>query len=324
MHDDGYGMAPGSVGFMGAAGGIEVHERIEKLGLTTELITAQDRDAPYDYLKKKGLDLPDDARAILGDYVGADYSFVVSWISDTTRFQPDSANESTDERTIKQVALSVAFRTDSIYFPLRLTSVYGSERVPIVINVLGYVTPELYGSLKPFAKTNCCVEEDYNVRSEERSFFGNRDYFRRLRYTAVEINAPAKFLTQDLIFHDVPPRGVRFSDWLHRSALLAGLLVFAVVSLLASALSALVVFLRDPSSRRTFAWLGLWNFLTLVGVAVAVIHAPSRSPDQDSASQPAPADRRPSNVRRLLYVVLFSVLFFAIIWELSAVLRALT
>jgi hypothetical protein len=324
IRDGGYGMAPGSLGFMGAAGGIEVHERIEKLGLTTELITARDRDAPYDYLKTKGLDLPDEARAILGEYVGADYSFVVSWISDTARFQRDSADEWTDERAIKQVALSVAFRADSIYFPLKLTSLYGSERIPIVINVLGYVTPELHGSLKPYTKTNCCVAEDYNVGSDVRSFFNNRDYFPRLRYTAVEINAPAKFLTQDLIFHDTPPRGVRFSDWLHRSALLAGLLVFAVVSVLASALSALVVFLRDPSSRRTFTWLGLWNFLTLVGVAVAVIHAPSRSPDRDSASPLAPAGRRPSSVRRLLYVVLFSVLFFAIIWELSVVLRALT
>lgn len=325
MHDGGYGDgAAGSLGFMGGGSDIDVHERIEKLGLTTELITARDRDAPFDYLKTKGLDLPDEARVILGEYVGADYSFVVSWISDTARFQRDSGDEWTDERAIKQVALSVAFRTDSIYFPLKLTSLYGSERVPIVINVLGYVTPELYGGLKPYAKTNCCVEEDYNVGSEVRSFFNDRDYFARLRYTAVEINAPAKFLTQDLIIQNVPPRGVRFSDRLYRSALPVGLLVLAVVSLLASALSALVVFLRDPSSRRTFTWLGLWNFLTLVGVAVAVILVPNRSPDQGSASRPASAGLRPSSVRRLLYIVLFSVLFFAIIWQLAAILRALT
>jgi hypothetical protein len=325
IYDEGYrGAGGGGVVYAGAAPGIEVHEHIEKLGLITELITARDRDAPYAYLKEKGLDLPDDARAILGEYVGADYSFVISWISDTARFQRDTDDEWTDERAIKQVALSIAFSADSIYFPLRLTSIYGSERVPIVINVLGYVTPDFYGSLKAYAKTNCCVEDDYSVHPDLRAFLNDRDYLSHLRYTAIEISAPAKFLTQDLFIRDVPPRGVWFSDWLRRSALLVGLLVFAVASLLASALSTLAVFLRDPSSRRTFTWIGLWNFLTLIGVVVAVIRIPNRSPDAGGASQSASAAQRPSSVRRLLYVVLFSAFFFAIIWQLAAILRALT
>jgi hypothetical protein len=56
----------------------KMDEHIEKMGLTTELIGTKEGNALYIYLTGKGLDLPSDSKAILDEYVGKDYSFVVS------------------------------------------------------------------------------------------------------------------------------------------------------------------------------------------------------------------------------------------------------
>jgi hypothetical protein len=59
--------------------GIVIHERIAKMGLTTELITTKDPEALARYLSGKGLNLPKPSMAILDWYVGKEYSFVVSF-----------------------------------------------------------------------------------------------------------------------------------------------------------------------------------------------------------------------------------------------------
>lgn len=72
---------------IGVEEGITIHERIEKMGLTTELVTAEDGSAFYNYLTNKGLDLPADSKSVLDEYIGQEYSFVVSWISDVEKFR---------------------------------------------------------------------------------------------------------------------------------------------------------------------------------------------------------------------------------------------
>ena len=59
--------------------GIVIHERIAKMGLTTELITTKDPEALARYLSGKGLNLPKPSMAVLDWYVGKEYSFVVSF-----------------------------------------------------------------------------------------------------------------------------------------------------------------------------------------------------------------------------------------------------
>ena len=73
----------------GMRDGLEVHERVQKMGMTTELVTAEEAGAFYDYLTEKGIDLPDNFKSILEDYIGQNYSFVVSWISDVEKFKLD-------------------------------------------------------------------------------------------------------------------------------------------------------------------------------------------------------------------------------------------
>ena len=56
------------------------------MGLTSELITAKHDVALYTYLANKGLELPVESMAVIEGYIGQEYSFVVSWISDVEEF----------------------------------------------------------------------------------------------------------------------------------------------------------------------------------------------------------------------------------------------
>lgn len=74
-------------GFGESIEGVTVHESIEKSGLTTELVSAIDSDSFSNYLISKDLDVPPNFKSILDDYIGKEYSFVISWISDVEKFK---------------------------------------------------------------------------------------------------------------------------------------------------------------------------------------------------------------------------------------------
>jgi hypothetical protein len=67
--------------------GVTVHERVEKLGLTTELVSAEDGTSLRGYITQKGLTLPAASQHILEEYIGQEYSFVMSWISDPSQME---------------------------------------------------------------------------------------------------------------------------------------------------------------------------------------------------------------------------------------------
>jgi hypothetical protein len=67
--------------------GVTVHERVEKLGLTTELVSAEDGSSLKSYITQQGLTLPAASQNILEEYIGQEYSFVMSWISDPSKIE---------------------------------------------------------------------------------------------------------------------------------------------------------------------------------------------------------------------------------------------
>ncbi len=69
--------------------GIEVYEHIEKEGMVSEVITAKSAEGLYNYLKDKGLNIDAGSIPVLDNYIGKDFSFVVSWIGSPTISQDD-------------------------------------------------------------------------------------------------------------------------------------------------------------------------------------------------------------------------------------------
>jgi hypothetical protein len=60
---------------------VVTYEQIDKEGISSEIVTAKTADGLYNYLKGKGLNVESNSIPVLNNYIGKDYSFVVSWIS---------------------------------------------------------------------------------------------------------------------------------------------------------------------------------------------------------------------------------------------------
>ena len=272
MYD--YRMSLEATAGMGFETDVIIHEHIEKMGLTTELITSKNSYAFHDYLTGKGLDMPPESKSVLEEYIGKEYSFIVSWISDVEEFKKHAAIEykhdylrrHIDSEQSYLLAVSIKFPTDKIYFPLIPTSIYGSETIPITVYVLGHVTPEIYHNIKSSTEVSYLVDSHYSVPDELSIFFNNRKKITNLKYTKIKINEPSKYLIDDLWMKNSAPASILVAGIIHNRWIWAPPL-FILISSIASILAGMVVFRGSNPPKKDFAVLGLFNFLTVVGLA---------------------------------------------------------
>jgi len=143
----------------GAGKGIEgsdvaIVTHLEKAGMVAEVLTSKTDQALYDYLSEKGLKIERGAISVFNQYIGKDYSFVVSWIS----------SEKPEELTGGKRGIYITFPTSKIYYPLIPTSAYGKKTIPITIRVLDYVKPNIYWGIKPYVKTEYFTKPEMYVR----------------------------------------------------------------------------------------------------------------------------------------------------------------
>jgi len=252
--------------------GVTVYESIEKMGLTTELISATDGSSLTNYLTNKGLTLESSSKAILDEYVGQEYSFVVSWISDVEKFKQEQGNQTRSYRGMRRgnsIGVFITFPTDKLYFPLKPTSVYGSNRVPAVIYVMDYVTPNLYDEIKADSQVNYFFQKSYRPQEELKDFFNNQETIKDLKYTKIKINPPSKYLTQDLWMDISAPAKIQMADTINRHWFYPALIIFLIASCLASLISGWIIFRKDSPSLFKFSLMGFWNLLTFVGFSIA-------------------------------------------------------
>lgn len=275
-------------GLEGALDGVTVHERIEKMGLTTELISALDSQSFSNYLSAQDLEVPANFRSILDGYIGQEYSLVVSWISDIEEFKKEQEFEKQHygrKYVGNKIGVFITFPTEKIYYPLKPTSVYGSKRVPAVIYVMDYVEPELYPEIRADSEVNYFLQRRFRAPEELRDFFVGFEKdpsayydridgkvqgfgFNNLRYTKIKINPPSKYLTQDLWIKGSALFRIKMAEFMDRNIFWIALLFFMICSCLASLIAAVIIF-KGAISKRGFALFGLFNFLTLIGFSIA-------------------------------------------------------
>lgn len=252
--------------------GVTIHEIIEKMGLTTGLISSIDGISLSNYLSDKGLVLEDVSRSILDEYAGKGYSFVVSWISDIKKFKQEQGEIKKGYRQLwagDTIGVFITFPTDKMYYPLKPTSVYGSKRVPAIIYVMGYVEPELYPEIKMYSEVNYYFQRYPMPQGKLKDFFFGQEMPKDLKYTKIKINPPSKYLTQDLWIKISTPFKVRLADFTSRFILWYGLFFFTISSILASLISGMIIFRSSIISKGKFTLFGLFNFLTIVGFGIA-------------------------------------------------------
>ncbi|MFH0929079.1 MAG: DUF2330 domain-containing protein [Candidatus Aenigmatarchaeota archaeon] len=240
---------------MGAAGGglidgalqdiaVEIHEHIEYGGLTTELVTTKDETELYAYMQQKNLDLPPESLSIIEEYVGKDYSFIVSWISDGLAYRDATGGN--------VLGVKATFPTNDIFYPLRLTSIYDETKIPMTIYVSGHVSPNVFSEI-----------DDY---TDVKYYGGDKDY------TKININSESRFFVDDLWMSRSVPIDILIADIILISPTAFLVFVFVTVSILSSIIAGLIIY-KDEFSLKKFALLGLSNLLSIVGFSIASILA---------------------------------------------------
>ncbi|PKM91997.1 MAG: hypothetical protein CVU81_02835 [Euryarchaeota archaeon HGW-Euryarchaeota-1] len=150
-----------------------------------------------------------------------------------------------------------------------MTSLYGSQEIPISVYVMDYVTPEFYPKIEQGSKVEYYVGGSYSVSDDLLSFFNKKERIDNIKYTKIDIVAPSKYFADDLWISPSAPPKVILMDFVLNHSWIWGILLFAVISCLASLLAGSIVFRNDQPNKKHFALFGLFNFLTLIGFAIA-------------------------------------------------------
>jgi len=248
---------------------VTIYNHIERYGVTTELVTAKDSGSLSRYLNTKGMVLPDSSQTVFSDYIGKDYSFVVTYISDLSEFQTHSGKYS-----FNVVSTFVSFPTDRIYFPLKPTSVYGGRQVPVSLYVTGIVTPNLYDGIRPGTETTYYNGNVFFFNKSAQSLFFNGingDFPERtsMKYTRIRINSPSSAFTDDLWIDEKSPLPDPVKDFILAHAVILGIGAYIIFSMIASLVAGMIWFRKNPVPKKKLLLHGLWNCLTLVGFVAA-------------------------------------------------------
>jgi hypothetical protein len=96
-----------------------------------------------------------------------------------------------------------------------------------------------------------------------------------MKYTKIKLNAPSKYLVDDLWISKSAPLWVSFKSLYSSVSWLFGILIYVLLSILASLIAGLISFSDDPVPKKTLLIHGLriymsynihkhWNFLTFI------------------------------------------------------------
>ncbi len=312
----------GVKGLGGTVDGVTIHERIVKYGVTTELVSTTNGEALYKHLtERKGLNLPDDSISVLDEYVGDDYSFVISWFSGSEKSDIYENNHYYRDRFYDTISVSLTFPTEKIYYPLKPTSVYGSKRVPAVIYVMGHVTPDLYSGIEMDSEVTYFIQNDYYPTEELKSFFDGEQRIEDLKYTKIKINPPSKYLTEDLWIENHSPSEILMKTLIIKYSKVFGLLLFIISSSLASIFAGIVIFRKDKPSLAKFGLFGLWNFLTIIGFAIATLFMKTKKISPELESKLRSKKLKVWDSRKISFIFLFSISFVIITILLQILLQ---
>jgi len=187
------------------------------------------------------------------------------------------------DQTVGQRGIFVTFPTQKIYYPLAPTSVYGSKTIPTTIRIIGYVSSEVYASIKNYTKIKYYTGGgiDYTIGLDK--FYTEKKT--ELDYTKIDLTAPSKFLTQDLWMSPKTPLKVYYSIFVgnHPNYLKLILLIFC------SALSGLIAALaiipdaRNINKFGKYLLLGLFNCFSLIGLIIATLYYRTKKGEEDES-----------------------------------------
>jgi hypothetical protein len=255
-----------TMGFGGSgAGSVDVYKHTEKYGMTVEVISATEGQGIYKYLDDKNFSISKGIVPQLDSYVEKGYSFVVTWRSGwSSTIQP---------------GVIVDFPMDRIYYPLRLTSIYGKATIPTSIYVMRYVAPRIFNEISAYTKVTY-YKTHYNgdyynyyshISPELSNFTIGITKNAGGKFTKIEINAPSNSFIDD-------PFKPGYAEWIHNvlgdNMICCGVtpVLFFFMSLISGLITGFILFGReDKENRIKCMTYGIANILGLLPFAFVML-----------------------------------------------------
>ncbi|MDH4123658.1 MAG: hypothetical protein OEV21_06215 [Thermoplasmata archaeon] len=258
---------------------VEVVSEFNMYGLTTQSVEAETGSGLRDYMNSMGFDLSDDFLFTFEEYIQGGYSFVLSWVDDIEEFRQNSDLLLVNNLNYRSLGVYVCFPTQKIFFPMKLTSLYDDDEIPITIQAIGHITLDQF-NLQEDLIENITVQyryaDAYLVPVDLTMFFeseiaANQNNLRlpRIYFTEISIqNVEAKYFTEDLWFFPTPPLNVTIANTLISSPLVLLLPFFAIFSSISGFASGWLIFRKNSPQLWKFAIFGLGNFLTIIFIYI--------------------------------------------------------
>jgi hypothetical protein len=265
---------------MGTRMGAGVHASLEKWGIRIEAVTAESLEELADYLQRNEVEVPEGDLASFEPYLSGGYVLVVAWMASREEFLREFPGYHKGHPLRpggeRYPCLYIEFPAERAFYPLRPTSGYGDAVIPVTVFFVGHVLPETSPSVSEHIAVSYHRKGAFRPEISKRFVEGLPE---RVPYTVLHIETEARKLTDDLRFRAGRPLGVAYAEIVLASgntgafvlaAALVVLLAAALLSYLSAGLAGLVMFGRWKG----YARVGLWNLLTLVGLAFQIRHIP--------------------------------------------------
>lgn len=309
-------------------GDITVFEHIEKEGMVMETITAKTGDALESYLKSKGVEAKSSNTKILDEYIGKDFSFIVSWIN----------SEKTPTKEDASKGIFVDFPQEKIYYPMKLTSIYQEKEIPITLRIIGFVPNEIPKSYKEnttakyYAVSNFEANESIiQGKQGENPFFEGFEMPANLEYTSFEIKSEAKNFTEDIYISKNVYTKALYSHFIYEYSTWLMIIFLLVASMLASLLSALTVFkeTRHGAGTLKFFLLGLFNLLSILVFLIAAFLVKTNVLPKEKEKKYRELGQFYAwgamifDLRKLAFLPLFSLYFMILSWGMIKIVEIL-
>jgi len=235
--------------------GPETLQFVQKYGITTELISVKNKQDFIEYLSKHKINFSNHFNTILDEYIGKDYIFVFSWISNSKEYKNNFQ---------MPLEVYVSFKTPKIFFPLKFTSIYKELNISIFIYILDFVNIEFPENFDFKAEVDYFIMKKYKPAQELSNFFFGTQEFKEFKYTKISMKSEAQKFIDDLWIDTETPLKLAIKLKIYNNIEILFILLFAAISSFSSVIAGQITFYGYKPSNKGFALLGLLNFLSII------------------------------------------------------------
>jgi hypothetical protein len=264
--------------------------QVDSWGMHAEVLGAGSVSELLEYFEKRNLKISENELESFQDYLNNGHSIIAVWMSSRqTALKEFSGYSRSGNIKERRPCVYVQFPSAEPFFPLKPTSAYGRSEITMLLTVMGQWKPCFQWQPEYYLQEKM----DANLPKEFTAVSGQSN----VCYTFVRHDSDAYRLQYDLVFKDAHTASM------NTAVLLAKTPEWFIVVIAIGAIAVLSYFCGGvlgvlfAISWKNGSRLGLWNLLSIVGLAVA---ATVSRPGQILGVYP---------LKRACFVGAFSILF---------------